>query len=40
MLANMICSTFVSIKELKGEWREDPRFEKSYYFVREKGEEG
>jgi len=24
----------VSIKELKGEWKKDPRFEDAYYFVR------
>jgi hypothetical protein len=32
-------STFISIKDLKGEWKEDPRFEKSYYFVREEEKE-
>ncbi|KAK3679682.1 hypothetical protein LTR78_000058 [Recurvomyces mirabilis] len=30
--------TFVSIKGLKGEWKKDPRFEESYYFVRGEGE--
>ncbi|KAK4565944.1 hypothetical protein LTR86_003793 [Recurvomyces mirabilis] len=30
--------TFLSIKELKGEWKKDPRFEESYYFVREEEE--
>jgi hypothetical protein len=29
------CSTFVTIKELTGDWKLDPRFEGSYYFVRE-----
>ncbi|EMC94143.1 hypothetical protein BAUCODRAFT_36613 [Baudoinia panamericana UAMH 10762] len=26
--------TFISIKELKGEWKKDPRFQDSYYFLR------
>ncbi|KAK5683099.1 hypothetical protein LTS10_004630 [Elasticomyces elasticus] len=30
--------TFISIKELKGEWKKDPRFEESWYFVREEEE--
>lgn len=34
--ANDKNSMFVSIKELKGEWKKDPRFEDSYFFVREK----
>jgi len=25
----------VAIKELKGQWKKDPRFEDTYYFVRE-----
>ena len=31
----VLLSTFISVKELKGEWKKDPRFEESYYFVRE-----
>ncbi|KAK5120853.1 hypothetical protein LTR85_005920 [Meristemomyces frigidus] len=27
--------TFVNTKELKGEWKKDPRYEDSYYFVRD-----
>jgi len=35
----MVVSTFVSIKELKGEWKKDPRYEDAYYFVRAEEEE-
>ncbi|KAK5134749.1 hypothetical protein LTR08_006124 [Meristemomyces frigidus] len=27
--------TYVTIKDLKGEWKKDPRYEDAYYFVRE-----
>ncbi|KAK4541099.1 hypothetical protein LTR36_008324 [Oleoguttula mirabilis] len=30
--------TIVNIKDLKGEWKKDPRYEDSYYFVREEEE--
>ena len=32
-------SAFAGVKELKGEWKADPRFKDSWYFVREKEEE-
>jgi hypothetical protein len=31
-------STFISIKDFTGDWKLDPRFEGSYYFVREEEE--
>lgn len=32
------CSSFLTIKEFAGEWKLDPRFDGSYYFVREEEE--
>lgn len=37
--ADFDISTFVNIKELKGSWKKDPRYEDSYYFVREEEKE-
>lgn len=34
------CRTFAEVKEAAGEWKTDPRFEESWYFVREAGGEG
>jgi hypothetical protein len=32
-------STFSAIKDLAGDWKQDPRYEDSWYFVVEKPEE-
>lgn len=29
----------MDIRELKGEWKKDPRYDDAYYFLREKEEE-
>lgn len=34
-----IHSTFSAIKDLAGDWKQDPRYEDSWYFVIEKPEE-
>ena len=33
-----VCSAYAAVKEFGGEWKKDPRFENSWFFVREKEE--
>ena len=39
MLTDDVHSAYATVKELKGEWKKDPRFE-SWYFVCEDEEKG
>lgn len=31
----IICRAYATVKDFKGEWMADPRFQGSFYFVRE-----
>lgn len=39
-MANLEIRTFAAVKALKGEWRTDPRFRDSWFFVRDGVDEG
>ena len=38
-IADRWCSTYVTIRDLKGDWKKDPRYDDAYYFIRVEEEE-